>query len=468
MDPLLKSHEVMPRFFNLGGRIDPVSIRDQMVRAQSIVERAAATGLIDREHPLLVVGAGAAGATAAIRAAQLNIKTVLIDRWSAPFLLQRQCRTRWVDPVQYDWWAPHWNVGRYPHRNRTISGNPAPLPWSEERSHRIAAKLETLLNGYARGMPNLLSIMYSSTAAVVHSANARGWDLTVNGQYLQASAVIWTIGLGAERHVVKPPPNASRQTTDYAGYSFWETDAYEQIFPNRRRARIVISGSGDGGMQDFIRLTTKIGNRSAKEIYDHFGFTNSFYNILRDKLGVAQDEVLRGFHWTDRGRYEHDVVRPFHFACQSLVDEIFAGNYHPAIDNVTVMRAIDGALRDDFESVKLIYSCDHFTNSYPLNRFLVLLIATFLERETNRKVLVASRNIHEIVGIGHTCLSAATCFATSHKIQLANAPLCYEKARPIDDWLEADIIVIRHGIQGHPTPAIADIDFPRQILPLLP
>jgi hypothetical protein len=57
----LVAHQVYPHFFNLGGPVSPISIRDQMVRAQAIVEDAIAEGLIGQPNrPLLVVGAGAA------------------------------------------------------------------------------------------------------------------------------------------------------------------------------------------------------------------------------------------------------------------------------------------------------------------------------------------------------------------------------------------------------------------------
>ncbi len=63
--PFLVAHQIYPHFLNLAGRLSPVSIRDQIVRAQALVDDAVAAGLISREpwRPLLVVGAGAAGAS---------------------------------------------------------------------------------------------------------------------------------------------------------------------------------------------------------------------------------------------------------------------------------------------------------------------------------------------------------------------------------------------------------------------
>src|ERR1019366_6151378 len=104
--PILVAHQIYPDFFNLGGRLAPVSIRDQMVRAQAFVDDAVAAGLIGTKpwRPLLIVGAGAAGATAAIWAAvHHHVPTMLIDRDSDAFNRQANCTTRWIDPTQYDW-----------------------------------------------------------------------------------------------------------------------------------------------------------------------------------------------------------------------------------------------------------------------------------------------------------------------------------------------------------------------------
>ena len=114
--PVLVAHQVYPYFFNLGGRLSPISIRDQMVRAQLLIEQAWQAGLIggSDNRPLLVVGAGAAGATAAMSAAQLRVRTTIVDAGTAPFLLQSGCQTRWLDPAQYDWPFSHWSRQTYP------------------------------------------------------------------------------------------------------------------------------------------------------------------------------------------------------------------------------------------------------------------------------------------------------------------------------------------------------------------
>src|SRR5690242_3041515 len=110
-DPFLLAHQVGPRMFDLSGKLDPISIRDQMLRGLLLVDRALHEDLIGPKSPLLVVGAGACGATAALHAAEEGVPTLLVDRKDQAFSLQRNCKSRWIDPTQYDWPLDHWNQG---------------------------------------------------------------------------------------------------------------------------------------------------------------------------------------------------------------------------------------------------------------------------------------------------------------------------------------------------------------------
>ena len=98
LDSFLLAHRIRPLCFEIGGLLSPISIRDQMIRGRWIVDRAQEARLIDANRPLLVVGAGAAGATAAMESVRRGIETVLIDVAPAPFQRQAGCLTRWVDP----------------------------------------------------------------------------------------------------------------------------------------------------------------------------------------------------------------------------------------------------------------------------------------------------------------------------------------------------------------------------------
>ena len=121
-DPFVSAHAWRNGVFNLAGRT-PASIRDQIFRAHLLTERLLDAKILKSGSKLLVVGAGAAGATAAILAARRDVEVALADSGVSPFALQSLCDTRWVDPVQYDWPAQHCGRGQWP-----VSGWPAEVP----------------------------------------------------------------------------------------------------------------------------------------------------------------------------------------------------------------------------------------------------------------------------------------------------------------------------------------------------
>ena len=126
-DPLLAEHLIAPCVFDLRHRFSPVSLRDQMVRARMLIDRACLTGLIDHhDRNLLVVGAGATGASAAKWAATRLVKTRLVDETKTPFRRQQGVATRWVSPTMYDWPASHWNKEPLPRHE-----NAMPFSWNE-------------------------------------------------------------------------------------------------------------------------------------------------------------------------------------------------------------------------------------------------------------------------------------------------------------------------------------------------
>src|ERR1700752_3673212 len=139
-DPVLEAHEILPRFFLLTAKgFSPISIRDQMVRAQWLVERAWTTGVLNAGGKVLVVGAGAAGATAAIAAGQHGLDTTLIELTAHSFGRQAGCPPRLVGPMQYDWPADQWIAPLY-------SGPSAvPLNWHADWAYRLALQWRATL-----------------------------------------------------------------------------------------------------------------------------------------------------------------------------------------------------------------------------------------------------------------------------------------------------------------------------------
>lgn len=138
LDPFLRAHEVGLRILEIGPRLSPLSIRDQMFRAAVAVDRAVEHSLIGKDRPLLIVGGGAAGAAGAARALRYDVPTVLVEAHPYLFYRQDRCATRWVSPTQYDWPAPHADKDSYPWEK--VSRPNVELPWSSGSGEDLATQ----------------------------------------------------------------------------------------------------------------------------------------------------------------------------------------------------------------------------------------------------------------------------------------------------------------------------------------
>ena len=112
-DPILRTYHIPAKeylCYDASGYFSPISIKDQVIRVCTILKHAKDNGLISKKRPLLIIGGGIAGCVAALRAANLGVKTVLIDK---NYILNNLVTNslRIICPTQYDWTASHWNEG---------------------------------------------------------------------------------------------------------------------------------------------------------------------------------------------------------------------------------------------------------------------------------------------------------------------------------------------------------------------
>ncbi len=412
-DPVLSSHQVYPLFFNLGGRISPISIRDQMVRGQTIVERALEAGLIGGEghRPLLVVGAGAAGATAAIHAASRRVPTILLDREASSFMRQAHCATRWIDPTQYDWPVDHWDRGLCP-----SVPVPTPFPWRSDWSNRLAAQWSIRLNRAVGRFP-WLRIYYRTTVTTAMPVGAPdGWAVQFNHRPFRFhfGMIVWTVGFGAERCEIPSCDSGP----DYRGYAFWESDPFQRAdcgVPPPKTPEVLISGSGDGALQDFVRITTR--RKSAEEILR----ACSLPSRVAETLQSAEDLAQRAYHWGETKTHDHEVIDRLHQVHRGLVEGLVGAGR----SSDDVVKALDVLIGRPAPRITLVSSCTHFANAYGLNRFLTLLIARFMQLHRNQPdVLRLGQRVQCVRGInGHACYgNPITCHGEDHEVELVSAP----------------------------------------------
>jgi len=485
----LIAHQVYPHFFNLGGPLAPISIRDQMVRAQAIVEDAVAEGLIRApDRPLLVVGAAAAGAAAAIWSAAHNVPTTLIDRGPGAFLLQAGCASREIDPGQYDWPIDHWINPNFP-----CAALPVPMPWSANFSHLLAAGWQGQLNAAPHAYPSL-AVHYGTTLAgpgmmILGGVPPApiGWTMPLagglNGSHPFAM-VLWTVGFAPEACTCGP----------YRGFAFWETDPFALPncgLPATTPADVVISGAGDGALQDFLRITT--GRTLARNVF------NTFFNLaaptrvsreqVERELHCAEDLAQRASSWGPGRRggatelNDHASLQTLQDAHDRLVQTLLfvPGGFGapPTLDPGAAAALAALTAKATATKVRLIHGCTHFSNAYGLNRFLVLLIGRYLETLSGPgSVFIGQRRVacERAVPPGVVCnhpppITPADCLGKPHDVNLALAPNCRAPAIPAApaEVLAANAVIIRHGLDNRALPAWPPrIPLSRQMTPYHP
>lgn len=457
-DAFLNAHLVDSFVFHIDGRLWPVSIRDQMIRGRLIVDRAVDQGLIHTDRDLAVVGGGAAGVTAALRAAELGVKVWLFEK-DALFSRHALCVTRWVDPTQYDWRLGHWDAAAFP-----WPGTPAmPLAWARpDFAHALALDWQAQ---FALKLPRLrafLTPMYPvevtgySTTAAPGSVRLHWQDQTGAAVHRDFGMVILALGFGNEKTSAPAPPHPP-----YSGFEFWSTDPFEQ--PNLGCAtppNVVISGGGDGSLQDFLRVTTRC--RSAEELWRALpaGILPTIAEVQD-----AEDQSNRTFSWgpDTSGVWDCRALDRLHRVHDHLTDVVLRAT--------RVQDTLDKLLRTDVAGVKVIHSCTHFGQSYSLNHFLALLVSKRLEaiRPAWKQVLLSGSSLAGVACVGHPTVSPAACHGQPHDITTAPKTSCSGRAGRPTRLGRFEVVVIRHGIdpiylranngQGAPMPPL------RQLLP---
>jgi hypothetical protein len=470
-DPFLVTHQVGPSVFDIGGKLYPVSIRDQMVRGQSIVDRAIQAGFGAMGADLLVIGAGAAGATAAIEAASRGITTHLIDSAPLPFLRQAACSTRWIHPHEYEWPLDHWPTPAYPYLGLPAPyyGPVVPLPWSANWSDVLALGWSLRLNRAVASYAPLLSLHYgcrlSAVTPPVFNPLKRQWTVTLDppgSPTLTVGMILIAVGFGAER--VTAPPS-------FRSLAFWESDPYRS--PNCGLAlppRVVISGGGDGSLQDFLRIIT--GLPSAEEIINYL-IPIPIPAAVEAEILSAESRAQRAHLWGSSPDGDHDIHRTLH-------DAHLRAAAH-ALTFPAIKAALARLLPAKPPDLKLVHPCTHFSQCYGFNRFLVLLIDAYYQSLKFPPLLIPCAGVAAVTEIlPHTCLGPGMvlpdprrCFGHPHTVAFNSSfhPGCVT-ARPAPPGPRvADVVIIRHGVTGPApllVPALTAIDRPRQSLPIHP
>ncbi|WP_428153850.1 ABC-three component system protein [Brevundimonas sp.] len=218
----------------LGPRQSRITFYSQQVRALRLVHALAGTGLLQPKEKVGVVGAGAAGTTAALALALAGAEVIHYSNTGGGFQLQ-SASPRLLHPHVYEW--PE--LGSLDPR----AGLPI-LDWTADTAGKV---VEGLSQQFAAAKVHLKSSLVSKSGtlqAVVPTA--RGWDLTFSGAALPVSfaKVVLAMGFGEEAAL----PGA-------ATLGYWSPGSISAAaIEAAPEVTYMVSGAGDGGLTDLMSL----------------------------------------------------------------------------------------------------------------------------------------------------------------------------------------------------------------------
>jgi hypothetical protein len=356
-DPILDGHRLLESLYLLGSPLTPISIRDQMLRARWLIDRLILNKHLKAGGRMLIVGAGAAGATAAIRAAQHSVYALLVEQSGGAFSVQAGSNTRWIDPAQYDWPAAHWAAQAYPWRPPRM-----PLGFRADYASALAQQWDTLLHRHiAIQRPRLSFQRNLRVAGLVPMPGVRQLKVLFirrSGQQISFDfdLVVWAVGFGQEKTSISTPSGGV-----LSGLRFWATD--KVVEPNCGLSSlpdVLILGSGDGALQDFLRVATAL--PSALEIYNKLSVPQFVANISQD----IEAEFHRGLVWCNREPDEERLYAVRHEAYGKLVEDLWR-------DTAFRNRA-HSLLRQDVQTIAVAFPSIYLTGFYGLNCLLARVL----------------------------------------------------------------------------------------------
>ncbi|WP_353099501.1 FAD-binding protein [Stenotrophomonas lactitubi] len=416
--------KIAPRQFDLSYRFSNISIRDQIVRAQMLIQQLLQLGAVgadaDRADPhlsfdLLICGAGAAGLAAALEAERLGLRFVLMDTDARAGVggVLRSPAARYVSAAMYEW--PHSNHEdhRYPLRSAAFGASKvalqldmvAPLQAAQVGSAINAAYNTEVTNWTQRALNWGTQSYVRSESCFVRDAKLESWSkkrlqemingrVSVHGlplKFRSLPALCVTSGGKMEAHrfrFVVYAMGYAKEKNQYAdgkdcpvAYSnagFWECDKILQpSLGFAHSPRVAILGSGDGALQDVLRCLLKA---------DHP--LHAWEKIIANPAVAASVEISQALRelatfdmhatmaatWSTSPR----IFRRLDLRFAKVAKELLAS----AAVSAAVTSAVQGMLRSDIKEVVLITHSGYFSKAYALNRFLVILLYMVLKKTT--------------------------------------------------------------------------------------
>lgn len=242
-----------------------ITFYSQQVRALRLVHALSRPGKLKPNDNVAVVGAGAAGITAALGLSLLGNDVTLYDP-AASILQLQSASPRLLHPHIYEW--PR--LGSMDDR----AGLPV-LDWSASHGGEVCTKLNADFDAAKARLQNL-TVTPGHELKALERAGAR-WRLRLgaNGTQIERlyDRVVLAIGFGDEISCGAAVP------VHYWKQNSTGSAAAEPHSP----ASYIVSGNGDGGLTDLLNLLIRD--------FDHVGFTRRFLNYFADDILRVRTEA---------------------------------------------------------------------------------------------------------------------------------------------------------------------------------
>jgi Pyridine nucleotide-disulphide oxidoreductase len=223
------------RVYFLGPFARRIDFSAQQNRALNLVHALRESSRLDPSKPVAVVGGGLAGLTIAAALTALRFEIYLFERQSVVLARQRNTLHRIIHPTLHAW----------PEHETLDPTTQVPFfDWCTDQCKPI---MVGIANDWERIAQKLIAErrLRVATKVIDYSVQRSGITLETapqNGGTIFGT-VIFATGFKDER-IVK----------SITSRSYWEQDNLENYRDNHPKARFMVSGTGDGGLIDCLRL----------------------------------------------------------------------------------------------------------------------------------------------------------------------------------------------------------------------
>lgn len=453
------------------GQFTPVSIRDQIVRAHYLIAALVETGELTPASKLIICGGGFAGVACALSAHAAGLgedKILLIDQNEVCLGLQAKNTTRWLDPVQYDWPARHWDAEVWPVPG-TITGLFSSLP---ELKASTSSKWAQIYFNSLLGTG--IELMLNERVCNWSTERSGQVKVTLESDVGKkrpkaphfADVLIMAVGFGSE---ISNFEDLSGE--QHAAIPFWSDDKFESVDQGLPEfGPILVSGSGDGALQDFVRLTCGVSSVRTL-IFDLYKITSptSKWKAAFEGLWHWEDHAKKSRNFFTQEYDECEVLSRLQKAYDAAVDELISDSEDWAKVTEHLNVRTQNRKRGN---ITLLAKCTHFTWCYPLNRVAVLILIRYFS-QMGQEVLI--KNSALVNATPELKAASSNAWGCKHKVTLAHGTDCSVSGGAIRSWLKNGKetsseeylgLVIRHGIRPIPKNSNVELRLKIQDVPL--